>query len=327
MVLKSEWERCNQSFDVTESFIKKVVFHAYPLTSLDAWELLPQGCRNINVKVKLKDDPDFFLLRIYFGHHKVSLVEKEVYELVAGDIPVPVVKCIGSTAGIHYAVMNFIEGLTLRDVILSEGVDAVSNVIYETGRILGKLQDYQLEITPQKEGFLEFAGKCLEDEMVAEILDYDVIVSIKRIFKDCTSYFSSVIKKSLVHGDYDPSNILVSRRKGEWGLAAVLDWEFCFSGSYLWDVANMLRYAHELPTSYQQYFIKGLSDAGIQLPLHWESMVSVYNLVSLLDCLKNSDACKTPKRIHDIVRQIKCIIAKILDFNMGNQSKHRPPGC
>src|SRR5690606_19935382 len=44
----------------------------------------------------------------------------------------------------------------------------------------------------------------------------------------------------LIHGDFGGSNILL-HRAGEPAVAAVLDWEFAFSGSPAHDFGNLLR--------------------------------------------------------------------------------------
>lgn len=46
----------------------------------------------------------------------------------------------------------------------------------------------------------------------------------------------------LVHGDFNPKNLLVSRTPGGWQVAAALDWEFRFSGCPYGDAANLLRF-------------------------------------------------------------------------------------
>ena len=47
--------------------------------------------------------------------------------------------------------------------------------------------------------------------------------------------------KNLVHGDFGKRNIIVRQTAGTWTVAAVLDWEFAFSGPSLADVGHFLR--------------------------------------------------------------------------------------
>jgi aminoglycoside/choline kinase family phosphotransferase len=76
-------------------------------------------------------------------------------------------------------------------------------------------------------------------------------------------------EKHLVHGDFDPTNILLDKINGSWVVAGILGWEFAFSGSCLWDVANMLRYAHKMPPEFQNSLLDALQRNGIKLPPDW----------------------------------------------------------
>jgi aminoglycoside phosphotransferase (APT) family kinase protein len=104
----------------------------------------------------------------------------------------------------------------------------------------------------------------------------------------------------LVHGDFDPANVLVEEFHGTWKISSILDWEFAFSGSSLWDVANMLRYAHLMPSTFQDAFITGLTNGGTALPDHWQKTSYLLNLLSLLDLLKREDAIHQPRKCADI---------------------------
>lgn len=45
----------------------------------------------------------------------------------------------------------------------------------------------------------------------------------------------------------------------------------------------MLRYAHQMPTEFQNAFLKGIKDEGVKLPENWRIKVHMLNLLSLLD--------------------------------------------
>jgi len=46
----------------------------------------------------------------------------------------------------------------------------------------------------------------------------------------------------LVHADYNGKNLLMQSTHEGWQVAAVLDWEFAFAGSPLFDTGNFLRH-------------------------------------------------------------------------------------
>lgn len=81
------------------------------------------------------------------------------------------------------------------------------------------------------------------------------------------------------------------------------DWEFAFSGSPLWDIANMLRYSHQMPTQFEASFIQGLATEFI-LPRDWKTTIYLLNVMSLLDCLTRCTKVLRPKQCADITTLI-----------------------
>ncbi|QEU82202.1 hypothetical protein CP968_31535 [Streptomyces subrutilus] len=92
-------------------------------------------------------------------------------------------------------------------------------------------------------------------------------------------------ERSLVHGDFNPKNVLVRRRAGRWAVAAVLDWELAFSGSPLFDVGNMLRFAHEYPPAFTTGFVDGFRGGNGRLPADWPRLSRTLDLFALADIL------------------------------------------
>ena len=106
-------------------------------------------------------------------------------------------------------------------------------------------------------------------------------------------------------------NILVDKINGDWKITGILDWEFAFSGSVMCDVANMLRYAHQMPAAFKDEFLRGLKNGGINLPENWSITCDLLNLISLLDCLVRSDPRNSTNRCTDICELIKAITDRL----------------
>jgi Ser/Thr protein kinase RdoA (MazF antagonist) len=87
--------------------------------------------------------------------------------------------------------------------------------------------------------------------------------------------------RQLVHADFNPKNILVR----ESSVAAVLDWEFAFSSTPLFDVGNMLRFAERYPPAYLDGFHTGFVAGGGVLPADWERISAGLDLFALADFL------------------------------------------
>jgi GrpB-like predicted nucleotidyltransferase (UPF0157 family) len=132
-----------------------------------------------------------------------------------------------------------------------------------------------------------------------------------KLIKDLEGYFPDAAEDRLVHGDFDPSNILVQKVEGRWQVSGVLDWEFAHAGSPMQDMANMLRYRDEVSDGFCQGFLKGVSQYLV-LPSTWEITVDLCNVTALLDCLVDrTDIKKQPKRYEDVCRLLSALYQKL----------------
>ncbi|KJV88086.1 GNAT family N-acetyltransferase [Orientia tsutsugamushi] len=151
-----------------------------------------------------------------------------------------------------------------------------------------------------------------------------MIAEIKKAIKQYTSSVPTDDEKHLVHGDFDPANILVDKINGSWVVTCILDWEFAFSRSCLWNVANMLRYAHKMPPEFQNSFIDALQRNGIKLPPDWHTTIHLLNLSSLLDLLKRSDPKDHPHRCADIRELINHILSELNNMQKIDRVEIKP---
>ena len=116
---------------------------------------------------------------------------------------------------------------------------------------------------------------------------------------------------NLVHADFDPANIFVAEIDGKWKVSAILDWEFAYAGSWMNDVANILRYSHKMSESFEKSFLKGIEDNGLKLPKDWKMIVHEHNLASLLDSMTRHDLENCPNIREDICDLINHIIDEL----------------
>lgn len=64
----------------------------------------------------------------------------------------------------------------------------------------------------------------------------------------------------LVHADINPKNILVAQAGGGWRVAALLDWEFSYSGCPYGDFATMARFGAGYPAGFLDGFRTGFAE-------------------------------------------------------------------
>ena len=279
------------------------------------------GCANINVLSRLNISDTPVILRVYLRDKESVYREQKTSSLLLKKLPVPEFYHVGEYDGYTFAIIEYLPGQTLRDLLLKGKNPDISDIMFKVGRILGEIanikfpsigffnKNLEVEKSITPDGFASFCFECLENNKVKAALPQEQREQIKNIFRVYKNLLPDEAEKNLVHADFDPANILVSEVNGEIEVSGILDWEFSFAGGALCDVANMLRYAHQMPDEYQDAFLKGLSGSGYGLPSSWQITVNLLNIVSLLDCMVRSDSENRPNQIKDIQE----LIAHILD--------------
>ena len=322
-MFKADWEKTSVTYQLPEGMVEKMVRLAYPDKKLTSFELIAGGCANLNIKIFLKDEKDTLILRVYLRDKDAAYREQKLAILLKETLSVPVTHYIGELEGHYFAITEFMPGISLRDLLLGDAPHNLSAIMHEVGTILSKITvyefsragffDQELNIIPHSpsDDYLIFAKDCLKHETVLSVLGSDLTFNINQVLDQYSQLFPGENEKNLVHGDFDPANILVYKVDGVWKVSGVLDWEFSFSGPMLCDVANMLRYAHKMPHEFQDGFLEGLAAGGVTLPKNWRITINLLNLLSLLDCLKRSDPKNCPNQCADICELIEHILSEL----------------
>ncbi len=332
-MFKSEWEKTSVTHRLPQGMVETMVRLAYHDQALTAWELIAGGCANLNYKIQLEHENHPLILRVYLRDQGAAYREQKLATLLKETVPVPLTHHIGEFEGYTFAMTEFMPGISLRDLLLGDAPHDLSALMREVGRMLSKITAHEfpragflskdLEVTPHDlSDVITFAQSCLHDKTVVSVLSPETISDIQKALNQHAALLPTdndqpthecfgLTRTHLVHGDFDPANILVDNIKGSWVVTGILDWEFAFSGSVLCDVANMLRYAHKMPPEFQNAFLKGLDGGGGVLPENWYIILHLLNLLSLLDCLKRSDPKNRPNQCTDIVELIDHILSEL----------------
>jgi aminoglycoside phosphotransferase (APT) family kinase protein len=327
-MFKSNWEKTSITHPLPPGMVEKMVLLAYPHKKLIFHELIAGGCANLNIKILLENEPSPLLLRIYLRDKTAAYKEQKLSKLLKKSIPIPLTHYIGEIEDYQFAITEFMLGISLRDLLLGNiPPHDLSAIMYDVGTTLSKITihefpkagffDRDLNIVSHEETIFDFAQKCLQSENIKLLLKSETISQIHDYFNKFKSQLVDTNERHLVHGDFDPANILVNRVDNVWKVSGVLDFEFSFSGSIVWDISNMLRYGHKMPPEFQESFLTGLTSGGIKLPENWHTTANLFNLLSLLDCLKRSNFQKSPNLCFDILD----LIEHILSTNPSQQGK------
>jgi Ser/Thr protein kinase RdoA (MazF antagonist) len=94
----------------------------------------------------------------------------------------------------------------------------------------------------------------------------------------------------LCHSDFNQKNFLIRRNThGRYELAAVLDWEFAFSGSGVIDIGNLLRFEPESPAVESSWFADAYRAAGGHLDKAWREQALFADLLAQCAFLINPE--------------------------------------
>ena len=324
MPFKAEWEKTSTEVYLTQSVIERMIECAFTAKKPLSYELIAGGCANLNFKILLENRRSSFILRVYLRDKGAAHREQNLGTLLKDTVATPISYFTGKVDGYQFAITEFMHGITLRNLLLSDSPHNISMIMREVGTILSNITsykfscagflDHELKVIPQTPSdysYVDFVQESLKQEKIIPLLSPQTISKVKLCFDQYSHLLPEENTPHLVHGDFDPANILVDQIDSVWRVSGVLDWEFAFSGSVLWDVANMLRYAHKMPPEFQASFLKGLKDSGVKLPKNWQITVHLLNLSSLIDCLKRSDPEVHPVRCADIYELINFILSEL----------------
>ncbi|NBO24849.1 MAG: hypothetical protein EBU93_06430, partial [Chlamydiae bacterium] len=334
-MFKVDWEKTSVTYQLPEGMVEKMLRIAYPDKKLKSSELIAGGCANLNFKIQLENEKHPLILRVYLRDKDAASREQKLATLLKEIVPVPLTHYVGELEGYHFAVTEFMTGIPLRDLLLGDISHDLNVIMSGVGMILSKITAYEfskagflnkdLGVVPyESSDIIKFAQDCLNDKTVLSVLSPEVVAEIKKAIKQYATLFPTDSEKHLVHGDFDPANILVDKINDSLVVTGILDWEFAFSGSYLWDVANMLRYAHKMPPEFQNSFIDALQRNGVKLPDGWRTTIHLLNLSSLLDLLKRSYPKDHPHRCADIRELISYILSELNNMKKIDRVEIKP---
>jgi len=290
MTFKANWEKTALKHQLPQGLIEQMVALVIPNKKLHVYELIPGGCANLNIKIKLDTEENPFILRIYLRNPQSAYLEQELGKLLGSIIPLPQIYYIGDIENHRFAITQFIPGITLRDLLLSDQSDDMPSIMFNVGQILAKINKQKLPSLFRQnfaqDDYLLYAKNTLNN--IGNKLSKSLITQIYEIFEK-NIHLMPVDNEHIMHGDFDPANILVDNINDTWQITGIIDWEFASAGPFLWDIANMLRYAHQMPEQFEYSFLEGLKSQGVVLQNNWRLSVHMFNLESLIDLLNRTE--------------------------------------
>ena len=279
-------------------------------------EPLAGGIMNWNYRIRLSGSAERFVLRFYDRMPESCAKEVRILSTVRDDVPVPRVFFAESASarrgsGVFppFCVLEFIDGISLRELRRRGEAAGVAEASYDAGRLLPRLMRHRFPQTGILSPELDVEDGPFADVSLLGVIEHFAASPLfaARVDASLRARIESFVRAheglsawpppsdagagraTLAHGDFNSPNILVRQEGGRWTVAAILDWEFAFAGSILVDIGNMLRYERPGQSRYEPHFSRGLADAGVDLPDDWFLRARLADLPALCEVLTRED--------------------------------------
>ncbi|HKE84413.1 MAG TPA: aminoglycoside phosphotransferase family protein [Vicinamibacterales bacterium] len=270
---------------------------------------LDGGIMNWNYAVRLSGSAERCVLRFYDRAPASCAKEVRILALVHGDVPVPEVLYAdvnGADGYPPFCVLEFIDGMSLRELRRRGDAKGVGEASYDAGRLLPRLGRHRFPRSGLLSPALQVQDGPFADASLGEVVEHFMASPLFRQRIDATLImrirdFVAVVARTelrsasrhadagLVHADFNSPNIFVRQDRGTWRVAAILDWEFACAGSILCDIGNMLRYERPGQPRYEPHFSRGLADGGWDAPDDWFLRARLADLPALCELLTRDD--------------------------------------
>ncbi len=307
--MKTGWERRQPYIAVDRDRVAALLAPVFPGQDITGCELVKAGLVNSNYRVDLGEVR--VLVRIYARDPIACPKEAALAGRFGAILPIPEVLHADASCRLlahPYAIHRWVEGVRA-DELVNRGEGAL--VARLCGTLLATLQRQEFEapgflagdlalidpgpLTPafyttwMREWVRETAAASALGEALAE-----------RVIGWADAHAPLIAgighERSLVHSDFNGANILLQPAETGWEIAALLDWEFAFSGTSLFDVANMVRHYTVHGAAFVKPFIDAFDSAGGRLPPRWLDTARTLDLMSLVGFLARADCGATIRR-------------------------------
>jgi aminoglycoside phosphotransferase (APT) family kinase protein len=265
-------------------------------------ELVDGGLVNTLYRVRLADEGSSLCLRIFAAGQLPWKTERNILTHVTSSLPVPEVLLAdcGERGFSHpYLVYRWIEGITLDDCRKQMPHAAFLSLSEPLGRLLagvasfslaglfnGRSEDAHAGSSPI-EALLSGTEERLQRGLARARLGVALADALWRLLEANASRLVALdCSTCLVHGDLGGQNILVCpANEGNWRVSGLIDWEHSFSGSALWDVGKLFRFARRYSQDFRERFENSYRGAGGNLTEGWWRIARLLDSTRLVEIL------------------------------------------
>jgi aminoglycoside phosphotransferase (APT) family kinase protein len=299
--LREDWNRATPALDLGLPELTALIQPAFPGQTVVASEPTQGGLANTNIRIWLSESGQPLLLRLFVRSPGEVHKEEALNRHVSAHTPVPrflYVTADNPITGHPFVIMEWIDGTRLEVAAPRLNTEQARGLGRSIGATLASIHaltfprtgffdtnlDIAQPISVGSDGLIGYLHRCLIDGRGEERLGADLTCALRSFVERTGSLLDSWTgKPCLVHGDFGGSNILVRETPRGWAVAAVLDWEFAFSGSPFFDLGNLLRPPLGTLAGFEGAVYDGYVGTGGVLPTGWRQMSRLVDLLAWAD--------------------------------------------
>jgi aminoglycoside phosphotransferase (APT) family kinase protein len=261
--------------------------------------VLSGGFSTTNILLEFTDG-ERCVLRIS-SHHERLKMEADLLDYLSHKAPeVPVPKVLWRApehfpGGVGAFAMTYIDGHLLasiedglstadcRDICeqLASVAARIHQLRFTQCGLLGPGPKVTEPFASYASGTVGFMQSCLGNANLQRRAGGDRCQRLHHCLSHRPDLHEPSMTHQLCHSDFNQKNFLIRRNPdGRHQLAAVLDWEFAFSGSSVIDIGNLLRFEHESPAVESSWFADAYRAAGGHLDKGWREQAFFADLLA-----------------------------------------------
>ena len=311
--MRETWERQHPLLQLDQATLGQLLQPALAGRSIASAELLHAGRNNTLYKITAEDREEALILRLFQDDPAACKKEVELFNLLHACVPLAEILQAdpeGHTYGYPYTIARWVEGILVEDILAGKVQAALAEVGYSVGATLATIGSYTfahpgffhdglhldeqeeetLEEVDEAKGYLAYLSSCLFPGKAERWLGTELTARLwTLVTKNAHLLQATAGSRSLVHADYGGSNLLVRQERGHFCLAAVLDWEFAFVGSSLFDLGNLFRHEWLLPNEFEAACLQGFVQHGGVLPPTWKKITKLFDLINICTFLQTPE--------------------------------------
>jgi len=289
------------------------------------FQMTTGGLANTNIRLELAKHATPILLRLFVRDAAQAQKECRLLELLQDTVPVPRVLYFSPQnhiSGHPLLLLDWVEGQIFEDRLEGCSIKDIGAIANSIGESLAAIHSYKFEscgffgedlsiatpITICGAGLLEYANECLITKGGISILGPQITKDVLFFLEQEGSLVDEwQIEPCLTHSDFSPSNILLDGADSNSHVAAVLDWEFAFSGSPLFDFGNLLRDPVSKLPGFTQALTEGYCHSGGRLHPEWKRMSLLVDLTAWFEFTTRKDIGS------DLAEDAHCVIRATIE--------------